>query len=275
MIYTVVLSLFPGIGLLDRAFEEVGFSVVRGPDVLWGGDIRRFHMPPGRFDGVIGGPPCQFASQLAHLVRAQGREPKFGNLIPEFERVVGEAQPAWWLMENIPAAPEPCVSGYIAQSYLLNNRWLPAEQDGLIGPEQNRVRRFSFGTRHRVSLAFEVALFEAPLRVQAILSADRAVPVKLGSSGKVKSTYRKLGGSVTAAHGYRRQTGAVTSSDGAGKVQMARYTVAEALELQGLPSDYLDEAPFTVDGKRKAIANGVPIFMGRALAKAIKLAMIG
>ena len=53
---SVVLSLFPGIGLLDQAFEEEGFCVVRGPDLLWGGDIRRFHPPAGVFDGIIGGP---------------------------------------------------------------------------------------------------------------------------------------------------------------------------------------------------------------------------
>ena len=41
----LVLSLFPGIGLLDMAFEEEGFTVVRGPDSLWGGDIKRFHAP--------------------------------------------------------------------------------------------------------------------------------------------------------------------------------------------------------------------------------------
>ena len=41
----LVLSLFPGIGLLDMAFEEAGFTVVRGPDLLRGGDIRRFHPP--------------------------------------------------------------------------------------------------------------------------------------------------------------------------------------------------------------------------------------
>jgi hypothetical protein len=41
----LVLSLFPGIGLLDRAFEEAGFCVVRGPDLLWGGDVRVFHPP--------------------------------------------------------------------------------------------------------------------------------------------------------------------------------------------------------------------------------------
>src|SRR6266852_4876882 len=62
-----VLSLFPGIGLLDMAFEEEGFCVVRGPDLLWGGDIRRFHPPAGKFDGVIGGPPCQMFSRMRHL----------------------------------------------------------------------------------------------------------------------------------------------------------------------------------------------------------------
>ena len=49
----LVLSLYPGIGLLDRAFEDEGYMVVRGPDPLWGGDIRRFHVPAGAFAGVI------------------------------------------------------------------------------------------------------------------------------------------------------------------------------------------------------------------------------
>ena len=46
---SLVLALFPGIGLLDRVFEGEGFCVVRGPDVLWGGDIRRFHPSAGVF----------------------------------------------------------------------------------------------------------------------------------------------------------------------------------------------------------------------------------
>lgn len=84
----LVLSLFPGIGLLDMAFEAEGFCVVRGPDLLWGGDIRRFHPPKRKFEGVIGGPPCQFASKMRHINPLAGR--KHGNLIPEFERVVVE-----------------------------------------------------------------------------------------------------------------------------------------------------------------------------------------
>ncbi|MDE4913992.1 hypothetical protein PQI07_25310 [Methylobacterium sp. 092160098-2] len=70
----LVLSLFPGIGLLDLAFEEAGFCMVRGPDQLWGGDVRRFHPPRGRFDGIVGGPPCQAFSRMRHIVEANGFE---------------------------------------------------------------------------------------------------------------------------------------------------------------------------------------------------------
>jgi DNA (cytosine-5)-methyltransferase 1 len=148
----LVLSLFPGIGLLDRGFEAEGFCVVRGPDLVWGGDVHRFRALAGRFDGVIGGPPCQSFSGLANLMRIKGVEPA-PNLIPEFERVVAEAQPVWWLMENVPTAPLPSVPGYEARPLLLNNRW--------IGEEQSRMRRFSFGTRDGRRLLPEVVALEA------------------------------------------------------------------------------------------------------------------
>ena len=55
-------------------------------------------MSPGRFDGIIGGPPCQAFSQAA----VTGT--KALNLIPEFVRVVDESCPAWVVMENVPPA---------------------------------------------------------------------------------------------------------------------------------------------------------------------------
>lgn len=91
----LVLSLFPGADLLGRAFEAVGFTVVRGPDMLWGGDVRDFHVPPGKFDGVIGGPPCQSFSTAALTGT------KALNLIPEFLRLIEEARPQWAVMENV------------------------------------------------------------------------------------------------------------------------------------------------------------------------------
>lgn len=92
----LVLSLFPGIGLLDRAFEEAGFCVVRGPDCLWGGDIRKFHPPAGKFDGVIGGPPCQVHSTASNI---RGTDAE--DLIPEYTRCVNAAIPKWCVMENV------------------------------------------------------------------------------------------------------------------------------------------------------------------------------
>ena len=51
-----------------------------------------------------------------------------------------------------------------------------------------------------------------------------------------------------------------------------RYRLADAMRLQGLPADFFDHCPFTAEGKLKAVANGVPLMMGRAIAKAVRVA---
>jgi len=229
----LVLSLFPGIGLLDRAFEEAGFCVVRGPDVIWGGDVRRFIPPRERFDGVIGGPPCQSFSALTNLQYAQGRTASFGNLIPEFERIVSQASPTWFLMENVTQAPKPIVRGFVVDHVIINNRWL--------GEKQNRVRRFSFGTRDGRKLSIATATQQHPEWCCA----------------------------VTSAHGGTRRTHFKASTGG--KIQ--RYTLADACELQGLPRDHFANLPFRADAALKAVANGVPLSMGRAVVAAIKRAL--
>lgn len=246
----LVLSLFPGIGLLDRAFEEEGFTVLRGPDALWGGDVRRFHPPAAVFQGVIGGPPCQVFSQLAKLNRAQGKEPRYGNLIPEFERCVSEAVPEWFLMENVPQAPLPVVDGYTVQPFLLNNRWL--------GEEQQRLRRLSFGSPAglRLDISADLVPLESPIQVRAVTSANGFA---LNGAEYYEAVRRQA---VTSAHG----------GEGRQKKQV-RYTVAEATRLQGLPAGFLEDAPFTEEGKRRVIANGVPLPMGRAIARAVKRAV--
>lgn len=151
-ILTLLLSIFPGVDLLGAAFEEVWpeACVVRGPDPIFGGDIRAFHPPAGAFAGVFGGPPCQSFSPLANLVRAKGHEPRFGNLIPEFERVVAEAEPLWFLMEEVPQAPIANVPGYAIHAFKLCNSSLDAG-DGL-GLEQERLRMFTSRTSRPPSL---------------------------------------------------------------------------------------------------------------------------
>lgn len=247
----LVLSLFPGIGLLDRAFEDEGFCVVRGPDVLWGGDVRRFHPPAGVFGGVIGGPPCQPFSQLVHIVRANGYEPRHPNLIPEFERVVAETQPTWFVMEEVPAAPVPAIDGYLVHSAPLNNRW--------VGGTQNRKRMISFGTHDGRVLPIDVNALEPFEWDFAVVADARRRPERQAAGGKPKGNHSKSS-SLNRAGGQLPR----------GEVVLP---LAEMCRLQGLPQGFLDESPFTLTAKRRMVGNGVPLTMGRAIASAVRRAM--
>ena len=131
----LVLSLFPGVGLLDRGFELAGFCVVRGPDLLWGGDIRKFTPPPGVFAGVIGGPPCQdFSREFRKNPTGYGL-----TMLQEFSRCVLAADPVWWLMENVAGVPDLIISGYSHQRIDVY-----AFEFGL---KQRRLRYIQFGHR--------------------------------------------------------------------------------------------------------------------------------
>jgi DNA (cytosine-5)-methyltransferase 1 len=139
----LVLSLFPGIGLLDRGFEDNGFCVVRGPDLIFGGDIKRFNVQPGKFDGIIGGPPCQDFSKAR-------RDKPTGNgleMIDQFKRVVLEARPTWWLAENVPGVPDIKINGYSWQRLDLN-----ASDFGM---QQRRLRHVQFGSNDGTQLVID------------------------------------------------------------------------------------------------------------------------
>lgn len=207
----LVLSLFPGIGLLDRGFEDSGFCVVRGPDLIFGGDIRRFSVPAGRFEGIIGGPPCQDFS------KARRSEPTGNGLemLEEFKRVVTEAEPVWWLAENVPGVPDIRIKGYSWQRLDLN-----ASDFGM---KQRRLRHVQFG------------------------SID-------GSQLIIDRT--KLTGTFPT----------VLANDS--------RPISEISKLQGLPDDF-DIPAFTRGALVRAIGNGVPYGMAKALADSVKHREIG
>ncbi|GAB3518140.1 DNA cytosine methyltransferase [Emticicia fontis] len=139
----LVLSLFPNIGLLDKGFEEHGFCVVKGPEKFLGGDIRNFTPIANRFDGVIGGSPCQDFSVLRRT------EPT-GNgieMLGEFGRVVLQSNCDWFLLENVPAVPDIVIDGYYIQRFSLSPNDL--------GFEQSRRRHFQFGSKYGYILDIE------------------------------------------------------------------------------------------------------------------------
>ena len=227
----LVLSIFPGIDLLGRAFEEEGYCVVRGPDVLWGGDIRDFHPPSGVFGGVIGGPPCQDFSR-GNTYRRDGLT--YGKeMLAEAVRVLKQAKPVWWLIENVPGVPLLNVPDYHVNSFKLNNRWL--------GEKQDRLRVFQFGSANGINpIPFlEISLFEHIEKETCVVASEMA-------------------------KGYRPQ--------GFRGPYVPHRPWPKLLELMGLPSSF-DLPPFKKAEKGAAIGEGVPLFMGRAIARAIKKAM--
>jgi DNA (cytosine-5)-methyltransferase 1 len=159
----LVLSLFPGAGLLDRGFEQAGYCVVRGPDTLLGQRIEFFTVPASHFCGVIGGPPCQDFSRAR-------RQPPTGyglRMLAEFRRVVTEANPLWWLMENVPGVPDLIVPGYVTQRF---NRFAFN-----FGMRQRRNRSFQFGHRDGLPCVFlSVSESQLPRWVaKAVMARDK------------------------------------------------------------------------------------------------------
>ena len=139
-------------------------------------------------------------------------------------------------MENVPAAPAPVVYGYVPTGRLV--------KDVQVGGDTSRVRRFTFGCPagnrefHVVGPALHATYAEP-----AVTSSPVPTPVRQVKGGALKST--------------------------AGKPPRS---FAEACRLQGLP-DGFDLPGFTMTAKHQAVGNGVPLAMGRAVARAVKEAM--
>lgn len=137
----LVLSLFPGIGLLDRAFAATGFCVVQAQDRITGGDIRDFRGVRNRFDGVVAGPPCQgfsvansFRTDDEHASVIYSRE-----MLRQCVRVITECDPEWFLIENVPTVPDVRIDGYSIQRIPIT--------DLECGGVQLRSRHVQFGSK--------------------------------------------------------------------------------------------------------------------------------
>lgn len=220
-----LLSLFPGADLLGRGFEAAGFCVVRGPDLITGGDIRTFRTPVGAFRGVFGGSPCQDFS------RGRRTEPTgYGlEMLREFARVVIEAWPAWFLLENVPGVPNVAdvwpaglLTGGPCADFQVQRFNLTARE---CGGRQHRIRCFQFGWRDRLG----------PIVIDRPSIGRGGEPACMAVEAK----------------------------------QPGRRTFADFCELQGLPRSF-DLPGWSLAAKYRAVGNGVPVYMARTIAEAIK-----
>lgn len=159
-------------------FEASGYCVVRGPDKMFGQNIRQFRPVKGMAEGIIGGPPCQDFS-------TDRRTAPTGNglaMLEEFARIVKVIQPDWWLMENVPAVPDVKIDGYSWQR--LDVR---ASDFGL---QQRRNRHFQFGHKDKDA----VLVLERGRRQQELfpcaMAGDKRAFSALAESQGLPSTFR-------------------------------------------------------------------------------------
>jgi DNA (cytosine-5)-methyltransferase 1 len=141
-----VLSLFPGVGLLEMPFVEAGYSVVRGPDLFHGGDMRTFRVSRGLYNGILAGPPCQgfsaaneFRGDMTHHSVINSLE-----MLAIAVKTIEASQPDWFLIENVPSVPSVLIDGYKIQTIAVN--------DYEFGGNQIRWRKLQFGHRDGLHL---------------------------------------------------------------------------------------------------------------------------
>ena len=156
----LILSLFSGVGLLDKAFKERGFTVVSAGDIIYGQDIRDFKGIKGKFDGVIGGSPCQDYSGLKRVKGTYSDE-----MINQYIRVVKECDPDWWLLENVKGVPDIEVVGYSHQRIDINQGWYS---------DTSRLRHIQFGSKHSLFLDIPRLPMQKIVRGCALASDTRS-----------------------------------------------------------------------------------------------------
>jgi hypothetical protein len=101
-----MLDLFSGTGSASRAAAVRGWRVFRVDNAEDAAaddhaDVTGWHPPPGPWDLVWASPPCTLFS----AANASGRDPAAGmELVREALRVIREANPRWWVVENVHGA---------------------------------------------------------------------------------------------------------------------------------------------------------------------------
>jgi hypothetical protein len=145
-------------------------------------------------------------------------------------------------MENVPNAPVPEVPGYTT--------WFKTFQDCELGGFTIRRRRFSFGV-----IGDEGVDLNPRGRRSSLLPPERAVT----GNSRVLTTGERI-------RNKERVGSKGGPLPGAGKCT----PLSDMCELQGLPRDFVAHFPFRTEATRQMIGNGVPLPMGRAIAKAVK-----
>ena len=97
-------------------------------------------------------------------------------MLENFKRVITEAAPKWFLLENVPTVPNVILPGYKIQRFDLN-----ARECGL---QQNRLRHFQFGS---IDGRYLIINRDAPVR-----NVERCVTASEGKKSKIRRSFTNI-----------------------------------------------------------------------------------
>lgn len=97
----IILDLCGGTGSWSKPYRDAGYDVrlVTLPDC----DVMDYH-PPADIRGILSAPPCDHFSvsgaQYWKAKDADGRTALAAQVVRACLRIISEAQPSWWALEN-------------------------------------------------------------------------------------------------------------------------------------------------------------------------------
>jgi hypothetical protein len=157
----LMLDLFSGTKQASAAMRERGWEVVcvdidpaLEPDIV--ADLKTWHWEGRRPDLIWLSPPCDdFAREFMPWTRT-GRAPDL-SLIKASKRIVKEAKPCFWILENVKGAikylgqPVACLNPYFLWGFFPDL--------GIIKFERNKKERMSSRNKlQRAAIPYELSL---------------------------------------------------------------------------------------------------------------------
>lgn len=320
-----LLSLFCGAGGLDLGFNKAGFNVSFANEfdkTIWQTyeknhpkttlikkDIKDldFYKFSVKFDGIIGGPPCQSWSEAGNL---KGIDDKRGKLFFEYIRALNELTPKFFLAENVSgmlfARHKTALNniialfekaGYETKIYLANARNYGVAQDRkrvfFIGFRKDLKADFNFPKLNLKDLSLRDVIWDLKDSATKALPKNRAnLNLKIanheyfvGSFSTIfmsRNRVRSWDEPAFTIQASGRQTQIHPNSPKMIKVDRDKFefvdgdyrrlSVRECARIQGFDDEFIFIYENLNDGY-KMVGNAVPVNLAFLIAKEIKKAL--
>ena len=287
-----VIDLFAGIGGLSLGFEKAGFELIEAYD-NWDYSIEIYNnnfshkcikldlanvtdfSPFKKADIIIGGPPCQDYSSAGKRDENGGR----ATLTVEFARIVCEAKPKFFVMENVALIEKSKTlpiaidmfkkAGYGLTRVVLNAYYCGAPQDrkrffmiGVLNGKDDELKDILMNNQSKTPMTVR-DYFGNTLGTEfyyrhprsyarrAIFSIDEPSPTIRGVNRPIPKTYQ------------------VHPNDACHDLSQVRpLTTIERSQIQTFPRS------FVLTGKKadieQAIGNAVPVNLAKYVAECLK-----